>query len=62
MEITFYKVKTIKIDAVKNRTRAGASWLKINVSDQEGEHIINCFPEPGEIIPMSLHPIGDADG
>ncbi len=50
MEITFHKIRKIKAEMVKHETQAGASWLQINVCDQEGEHIINCFPENGQTI------------
>ncbi len=60
MESTFYKVRKIRVVTVINPGRAGAAWLQINVCDQDGEHVINCFSENDEGIPMSLHP-GDED-
>lgn len=61
MEITFHKVGKVKIAAVKSPFQAGGTWLQINVCDQEGEHLINCFRVPGEAIQLSMYPMGEDD-
>ncbi len=61
MESAFYKVRAIRIGGVKNLECVG-SWIQIIVTDNVGgEHEINCFPERGETIPISLHPGGEDD-
>ncbi len=54
MESTFYKASAIKIRKIKSSTHATGEWIQFIISENEREHMINCFPENGASIPISL--------